>query len=185
MHPYSPERYARNKVLRQLSPSDGPHWMIYADNRAYVWTGAIHWNGKERDPNEGYSGDRILGAKIRDCAKNVDTLPDRIGAWVKLLNVDQPGYDPGDSQVFEQKWAQESTYTRWAHYGALYGYNYHCGAANQSLLGAADVAAFPGNLFRASAVMDKRVHFVETRKAPSLPSAPRIRISRLAESLRK
>lgn len=123
---------ARTKVLRQTSshPSD-LHWMIYADNRAYVWTGAIHWDGQEKDPKTGYCGDPVLEHTITKCAKDADAMPDGIGGWVKLLNVDQPGFDLTQfhrNAPFEQKWAQERTYKRWAHYGALYGYNYHCGA---------------------------------------------------------
>jgi hypothetical protein len=57
--------------------------------------------------------------------------PEDLGCWVKLLNVDAPGPAPEVTNrvtAFERDWAKGHTYKRWAHYGTLYGFNYHAGA---------------------------------------------------------
>jgi hypothetical protein len=51
---------------------------------------------------------------------------------VKLLNVDKPGNDEWATHEnitrFEQKWAEDRTYLRWAEGESFYGFNYHSGA---------------------------------------------------------
>jgi hypothetical protein len=49
--------------------------------------------------------------------------PDAFPAWVALLNVDY-GANP-QTTAFEAEWAKPRSYTRWAHYGTLYGFTSH------------------------------------------------------------
>lgn len=81
-------------------------WIAFTDERAFVWSCAL---------TEG--GSRALAVPA------VGTIP---GGWVRLLNVDAPS--SAQATPFEASWAEERTYTRWAHYGTLYGFAYHAGA---------------------------------------------------------
>jgi len=93
-----------------------PGWAIYSDNRTFVWTCAIMKNG---------------GNELRTVFNKPGGKASGFGYWIKLLNVDQPGKDVGEtneSTCFEEKWAEERTYKRWEEGGTFYGFNYHCGA---------------------------------------------------------
>ncbi|MHB9000150.1 MAG: hypothetical protein ACYC9N_11635, partial [Thermoanaerobaculia bacterium] len=78
-------------------------WIAYTDERAFVYTCAIGAEGMEMLPPSG-SG------------------PADFPYWVSLLNVDRTGSHPSP---FEREWVQQRTYTRWEHYGTLYGFNTH------------------------------------------------------------
>lgn len=93
-------------------------WICYADNRAFVWSNAVIPGGLTN--LEGLTKD------------NSKLEPESCGYWVKLLNVDKPwkgqsSLSINEATVFEQTWAKERTYYRWAHSGSLYGYSYHSG----------------------------------------------------------
>lgn len=105
-------------------------WAVYADNRAFVWTCAILDKG---------------GNELRQAFNHAaDAPPSDFGHWIKLLNVDQPakahpGKTPPPSREelvrethnslrFEQDWAKQRTYLRWAELGTFYGFAYHSGA---------------------------------------------------------
>ncbi len=49
--------------------------------------------------------------------------PEAFPAWVALLNVDY-GANP-QTTAFEAEWAKPRSYTRWAHYGTLFGFTSH------------------------------------------------------------
>ena len=68
------------------------NWIVYADNRAYVWKCGIHWDGegKNADTNE-YKGDRTMFYRSELIAQSGSALPDCSGDWIKFLNVDLPG----------------------------------------------------------------------------------------------
>jgi len=92
-----------------------PGWAIYSDNRAFVWTCAITENG---------------GGDLRKRFIMPEGKAWEFGHWIRLLNVDNPGYDiyeTHESRDFEKKWAEERTYKRWEEWGTFYGFNYHCG----------------------------------------------------------
>lgn len=84
------------------SPNQG--WVCHADNRAFVFTAALLDGG---------------------CAALGDK-PVTSGAWMRLLNVDEPSAAP--ASCFEQDWAAQRTYQRWAERGTLYGFTYFSGA---------------------------------------------------------
>ena len=61
------------------------------------------------------------------------------GYWIKLLNVDKTD-SPNPVEVrrssnFEKDWAKERTYTRWEHFGSLYGFSYHSGVLLSDICG--------------------------------------------------
>jgi len=93
-----------------------PSLLVYADNRAYVWSAA--------SLIEGVSG-------LKNHYRNGSNDAHDYGHWIKLLNVDGPGYIPTKthSQVrrFERDWARERTYGRWEESGTWYGFTYHSG----------------------------------------------------------
>lgn len=90
-------------------PTGGKSWAIYADNRTFVWTAAVIPGG------------------FHAMAPPDD--PHRHGRWIRLLNIDQPAvWNPAGSTLFEQRWAEPRSYTRWLHFGTIYGFNYHAGA---------------------------------------------------------
>lgn len=109
----------------ELSPVSGSvpheHCLVYADNRAFTWTCALleAGCGALRQPVTAlYAAPDPRG-------------PEGLGYWVKLLNVDAPGGSSAANHrtsAFEREWAKDRTYTRWAHFGTLYGFNYHAGA---------------------------------------------------------
>lgn len=92
-------------------------WLLYADNRAYVWTCAV------------LQPDAPLLKRVErlgeDLARPVDT---QLGHWLRLVNVDPLAPKPENCTAFEARFADERTYRRWAHFGALQGFNYHGGA---------------------------------------------------------
>jgi hypothetical protein len=93
-------------------------WIAYADARTYVWTCAILKDG---------------GHTLKEYIPATDQPEElwQYGHWIKLLNVDGPDDSltmTHQSTPFERQWAKPRTYTRWAHLGALYGFNYHAGA---------------------------------------------------------
>jgi hypothetical protein len=92
-------------------------WLLYADNRAYVWTCAVV---EDNAPVLGRV--KELGT---DSTRPIDT---QLGHWLRLLNVDPLAPDPERCTAFEARFADERTYRRWAHFGALQGFNYHAGA---------------------------------------------------------
>jgi hypothetical protein len=92
-------------------------FLIYADDRAYVWSAASLQKGV---------------AGLNRLARSSSTDAHDYGHWVKLLNVDSPGESPskthsGPSQ-FERIWAKKRTYKRWQTSGTWYGFSYHGGA---------------------------------------------------------
>jgi len=96
-------------------PKNAHRWAIYADNRAFVWSCALLPQGAQSiAPGSPLS--------VVDARKS--------GWWIKLLNVDRPTTPPHSNAIasdFEAKWAEDRTYTRWVHYGTLYGNAYHAG----------------------------------------------------------
>lgn len=110
-------------------------WAVYADERAFVWTCALLEKG---------------GNELRQTFKHAEHAADApappwsFGHWVKLLNVDPPEKAGAEekpppsqeelvrrthnSRRFEQAWAKERTYLRWAELGTFYGFAYHGGA---------------------------------------------------------
>lgn len=81
-------------------------WIASTDERAFVWTCAMTEGGS--------------GALAKPASGTIS------GDWVRLLNVDTPS--SAQATPFEASWAEKRTYTRWAHYGTLYGFAYHAGA---------------------------------------------------------
>lgn len=112
----APERWeeAARRRSREHCPEVG--WDVYADPRAFVWACAIVEGG---------------GAALRHRFSSVGHPPQRLGHWVKLLNVDKPASAPEETHKttsFERAWAKERTYHRWADLGSFYGFSYHSGA---------------------------------------------------------
>ncbi len=94
-------------------------WIVYADNRTFVWTCAIVEGG----------GNKLQEAFPTPSSSSLEACS--FGHWIKLLNVDRPGPFPvatHESTQFERDWAKERTYRRWEEGGTFYGFNYHCGA---------------------------------------------------------
>lgn len=111
-------RQATSKVSENVSEiGKPPGWLIYSDNRTFVWTCAIMEKG---------------GDALRDSFfKPGDRRAAEFGHWIKLLNVDSPGkndQDTHESTRFERKWADERTYKRWEESGTFYGFSYHSSA---------------------------------------------------------
>ncbi len=99
-------------------------WVVYTDNRAFVWTCAVM-----EDVSGGTAGAGVLAARFNGRVAK----PHEFGHWLRLVNVDGPATTPGQSHAgmsaFEKKWINAATYTRWAHWGSWYGYCQHAGAA--------------------------------------------------------
>lgn len=53
--------------------------------------------------------------------------PEAFPAWVALLNVDYGANE--QTTAFEAEWTKPRSYTRWAHYGTLYGFTSHSSCA--------------------------------------------------------
>jgi hypothetical protein len=110
---------ARDKVAKGLHMnSPKKDWLVYADNRTFVWTCAIMGDG---------------GSELRRVFRFLDEegKPWKFGHWIRLLNVDLPGKDwiaTHGSTEFERTWAEERTYKRWEEWGTFYGFSYHSGA---------------------------------------------------------
>ena len=90
-------------------------WLLYADNRAFVWTCVV----------TDHPG---LGRRIRELAEITRPMDPTHGYWLRLVNMDPLVADPTTCTAYEARWADERTYRRWAHFGALQGFNYHGGA---------------------------------------------------------
>jgi hypothetical protein len=121
-----PERWmkeARKWVEKpEAQKTDETGWIVYADNRAFVWTCAI--------VDGGASALQRFSSPSRQPLRASD-----YGHWVKLLNVDPPGPSPSATHAgvsrFEHKWAEERTYKRWQESrrdATFYGFCYHAGA---------------------------------------------------------
>ena len=106
----------RHQLLDNHLACTSNNCLLYADNRAFVWTAAIMKDG-------GSTLAAQYGGKVDQ--------PSEFGHWCKLLNVDKPDKTPEGSHVitaFEKKWTEKRTYQRWAEHGTWYGYSYHSGA---------------------------------------------------------
>lgn len=106
----------RHQLLDNHLACTSNNCLLYADNRAFVWTAAIVKDG-------GFALAEQYDGKVDQ--------PSEFGHWCKLLNVDKPDKTPEGSHVitaFEKKWTEERTYQRWMEYGTWYGYSYHSGA---------------------------------------------------------
>lgn len=102
------------------------HAMCHPDDRAFVATFAQVAGG--------------ANSLLPEAAPLPDSLPPpgeldertrrlmRAPGWLALLNVDKPG-DFASAPVFWQNWAEARTYSRWAHYGTLYGFSPHSASA--------------------------------------------------------
>lgn len=91
-----------------------PHAMCHPDSRAFVATFAqVAGGAKALVPTHEF--------------RHSDDLVHTHG-WVSLLNIDNP-WQIDKATAFEQRWADERTYLRWAHCGTLYGYTPHSAAA--------------------------------------------------------
>lgn len=101
---------ARQWLTNPLA-EEGNGWVVYADNRVFVWSCAILENGLD----DLRAGD---GA-----AEDADATSLR--SWVRFLNVDLPG--TSEPSPFDQEWARERTFCRWQHFGTVYGFSYHSG----------------------------------------------------------
>ena len=111
---------ARRLSYNQKNPDHDNNWLIYADNRCYVWTAALLEKGGETLQQVFYSASAPLTAR-------------EYGHWVRLLNVDNPEFTSPEKThfsvaEFDRNWADERTYKRWQHGGTWYGFCYHCGA---------------------------------------------------------
>lgn len=97
-----------------LSPDAGH--LVYADERAYVWSAVILKNG-------GHSLSNFFETKSCQAHDH--------GHWIKFLNIDPPKSNPEKThkyvRKFEQEWAKERTYHRWEESGTWYGFSYHSG----------------------------------------------------------
>jgi len=96
--------------------STDPDFLVYADNRTYVWSSAVLKK-------------RVDG--LQGLARTSTTKSHQFGHWIKLLNVDPPDkYQPTRTHYtteFERKWAKDRTYHRWEEDGTWYGFTYHSG----------------------------------------------------------
>jgi len=92
-------------------------WVPYIDARAFVWSCAV---------SKGGCKDLALYDQV-----NVQKIWES-ELWLHYLNVDSPGWCEGRAEplsVFNQKWAEERTYTRWLKMGSAYGFSQHSGMA--------------------------------------------------------
>ncbi|MCB1743232.1 MAG: hypothetical protein KDK91_22850 [Gammaproteobacteria bacterium] len=119
---------AHFKVMRQwacgeLSPSAPRSQvlpfnpMVYADTRTYVWTCAALADSGQVSV--------AWGEEKQAWHERAD--------WTRLLNIDAPP-PPGGlmherATEFERRFTGARSYRRWAHFGTLYGFTYHSGAA--------------------------------------------------------
>ena len=96
---------------------DNKRCLLYAENRAFVWTCAILEAGAS-------SLAKRYGGNVVE--------PWTFGHWLRLLNVDPPQNTPARTHSaiseFERLWLKKRTYQRWANGGTYYGYCYHSGA---------------------------------------------------------
>ena len=110
---------ARDWVAGEAKASKGGNrgWIVYADNRTFVWTCALLEKG---------------GETLREIFNEGELRASVFGHWIKLLNVDYwAGSQPREihqSTEFERRWAEERTYKRWEKESTFYGFNYHSGA---------------------------------------------------------
>lgn len=105
---------ARQKVdncRNDLIDDSSDDWMVYADNRAFVWTCAIMKDG----------ANTLRRAYCAPKAPSSD-----FAEWRALLNVDLP-YNMVNTK-FEREWTEKRTYKRWEDGGTFYGFSYHSGA---------------------------------------------------------
>lgn len=112
------------------------HAMCHPDSRAFVATFAqvrdgAHAllprpssDGTERVGAAGSYGSVALDA---DGGNRKQHLLHSHG-WVALLNIDNPDQLTGITE-YEKTWISDRSYTRWAHFGTLYGYTPHSVAA--------------------------------------------------------
>lgn len=101
--------------------AEQPHCLIYADNRAFTWTCALVQKG----------ADALLDHFQIEHKQGQEVPAEQLGYWIRLLNIDRPDNNPTDTHqttAFERDWGGQRTYKRWAHFGTLYGFNYHAGA---------------------------------------------------------
>lgn len=100
----------------RLHIKEKKEWMVYADDRTFVWTCAILPDG---------------GKPLQPLAPDSEFRACNFGHWIKLLNVDRPAMTPLSTHrhtKFESEWADERTYHRWEELGTFYGFSYHSGA---------------------------------------------------------
>lgn len=105
-----------------MSAESHTGWLATTDYRAFVWTYA-------------FTGDSLADLLHRPEDR---PCPEKLGHWVKLLNadsIDSYWTEPATvvasadgTSSFEQEWAKDRTYRRWAHYGTYYGISPHSGA---------------------------------------------------------
>lgn len=109
-----------------------PPWMINPDDRAFTLTFAALETGVEptKDVVPAMDLKQVWGptdAILKACA------PGKVneGWWLRLLNVDRVARQDFDLNTsdFEREWLKKRTYTRWLHYGTLYGFSEHSFAA--------------------------------------------------------
>ncbi|HFD31620.1 MAG TPA: hypothetical protein ENJ28_02740 [Gammaproteobacteria bacterium] len=116
------EAWFRDEIRQKSTRRHKKGWILYNDTRAYVCTNAIINGGAH-------------SLKKFNINKEITSEPEAFGHWVKLLNIDaisDNGWLTKDNEKslnytteFERNWAKDRTYTRWAHFGTLYGFNYH------------------------------------------------------------
>jgi hypothetical protein len=107
---------SRGEQASEDPDASPPHgWLLYADNRAYVWTCVV-------TKHEGLL-QRVKGLKAPEKPMGRD-----LGYWLRLVNMDPLAPEVVTCTSYEAEWADKRTYRRWAHYGALQGFNYHGGA---------------------------------------------------------
>ncbi|GAB4192314.1 MAG: hypothetical protein Tsb002_21910 [Wenzhouxiangellaceae bacterium] len=121
-----PEWFQRTLAhCRHESWDAGPHLFKCTDTKAFVWTSAIAAEAH---------GHQLERFEVDTQAAPSRPQPPRWrrGDWIKLVNVDRPskGQPHGEllaASNYEQRWIEEQqrTYTRWAHYGTLYGASSH------------------------------------------------------------
>jgi hypothetical protein len=131
-----PEKWgesAENIALRNpIADSTGqpkPNWIVQPDNRAYVWTCAMYYDGTQN----ANPADLKPDAELTTMAKTFDGGPESIPStdctpWIKFLNVDLPSSASDTASRFEHDWVSSRTYRRWASQGTLYGFTNHSGA---------------------------------------------------------
>lgn len=114
----------KNTCVSEHLSCNADKCLIYADNRAFVWTCALLDGGT-------FSITEEFGNHTDD-KKDSLREPWAFGHWLRLLNVDQPEDSPQETHdkftEFQKAWLKEHTYHRWEESGTLYGYCYHGGA---------------------------------------------------------
>lgn len=79
------------------SPSPTHGWLLYADNRAYVWTCAV------------LQGDSELLPRVRDLGGDMERpVGVDLGHWLRLVNMDPLGPNPETCSAFEARFANGS-----------------------------------------------------------------------------